>query len=78
MYEDSRKKVSQFINSNNPKQIIFVRNTTEAINHAAQLWSRIPGKVLVSDIEHSSNLLPWLAGNEVVQYRTNPNDFSMV
>jgi len=72
-YEQARDRIQQFTGASLDSYIVFTKNTTEAINHAAQLWSRIPGKVLVSDIEHSSNLLPWLAGNEVVQYRTNLN-----
>ena len=72
-YEQARARIQQFTGASLDSYVVFTKNTTEAINHAAQLWSRIPGKVLVSDIEHSSNLLPWLAGNEVVQYRTNPN-----
>jgi len=70
-YEDARDKVQQFTGASLDNYVVFTKNTTEAINHAAQLWSKIPGKVLVSDIEHSSNLLPWLAGNDVIQYRTN-------
>ena len=72
-YEQARDRIQQFTGASLESYVVFTKNTTEAINHAAQLWSRIPGKVLVSDIEHSSNLLPWLAENEVVQYRTNPN-----
>ncbi len=72
-YEQARDRIRQFVGASLDDYVVFTKNTTEAINHAAQLWSIIPGKVLVSDIEHSSNLLPWLAGNEVVQYRTNSN-----
>jgi cysteine desulfurase len=70
-YESARDRIQQFTGASLDSYVVFAKNTTEAINHAANLWSRIPGKVLVSDIEHSSNLLPWLAGNDVVQYRTN-------
>jgi len=72
-YDQARARIQQFTGASLDSYVVFTKNTTEAINHSAQLWSRIPGKVLVSDIEHSSNLLPWLAENEVVQYRTNPN-----
>ena len=70
-YEDARDRIQQFTGASLDNYVVFTKNTTEAINHAAKLWSGIPGKVLVSDIEHSSNLLPWLAGNDVIQYRTN-------
>ena len=72
-YEDARNRIQQFTGASLDSYVVFTKNTTEAINHAAQLWSKISGKVLVSDIEHSSNLLPWLAGNDVIQYRTNPD-----
>lgn len=70
-YENARNKIQEFIGASIDNYVVFTKNTTEAINHVAQLWSVIPGKVLVSDIEHSSNLLPWLAGNDVIQYKTN-------
>jgi len=72
-YEDARDRIQQFTGASLDSYVVFTKNTTEAINHAAQLWSRRSGKVLISDIEHSSNLLPWLASNEVIQYRTNPD-----
>ncbi len=70
-YEEARERIQRFVGASPESYVVFAKNTTEAINHAARLWSGIPGRVLVSDIEHSSNLLPWLADNEVVQYRTN-------
>ncbi|MEK6955616.1 MAG: cysteine desulfurase [Nanoarchaeota archaeon] len=63
MYEDSRKKVSQLINSNNPKQIIFVRNTTEAINLVAHSFVKPLLKsndvILLTEMEHHANLVSW-------------------
>ncbi len=70
-YERARDRIYDFVHASSDEYVIFTKNTTEAINHAAQLWSKISGTVLVSDIEHSSNLLPWLTTNDVVQYRTN-------
>ncbi len=69
-YEAAREKIRAFVGGSEQDYVIFTKNTTEAINNAAALWSRIPGKILVSDIEHSSNLLPWLQHNTVVQYKT--------
>ncbi len=74
-YEQSRKSIRDFVGASPKNYVVFTRNTTEAINHAAKLWEAKPGKVLVSDIEHSSNLLPWLNGNEVVQYETTAQGF---
>ncbi len=62
-YEAARGKVARFINANSPKEIIFVRNATEAINLVAYAWGRAnirPGDRIVATIlEHHSNLVPW-------------------
>ena len=46
-----------------PREIIFTRNTTEAINLVAQTWGRANSKpgdvILVTEMEHHSNLVPW-------------------
>src|SRR3989344_2432889 len=70
-YEKAREKIKRFVGASSNSYIIFTKNTTEAINHVAELWSGIDGRVLVSDIEHSSNLLPWLRTQKIIQYRTN-------
>lgn len=61
-YEKSRKKVADFIQVKR-EEVIFTRNTTEAINLVAYTWGRknITGgdEILVTDMEHHSNLLPW-------------------
>lgn len=56
-YEDARKKVAKFINARSPEEIIFVRNTTEALNLLA--FTLKPEEVVVSVAEHHSNYLPW-------------------
>ncbi len=63
-YEKAREKVNRFIKSQyGPESIVFVRNTTEAINLVANAWGRKnlqPGdEVLISVIEHHSNMIPW-------------------
>lgn len=62
-YEAARRKVSRFIHASSPKEIVFVRNTTEAINLVAMSWGRAnvgKGDVIVlSVMEHHSNLVPW-------------------
>ncbi|MBM3265239.1 MAG: cysteine desulfurase [candidate division Zixibacteria bacterium] len=62
-YEHAREKVAQFIHAPTPTGLIFVRNTTEAVNLVAQAWARKnlrPGDgILVSVMEHHSNLIPW-------------------
>ncbi|MGH2533003.1 MAG: aminotransferase class V-fold PLP-dependent enzyme [Thermomicrobiales bacterium] len=62
-YEEARHLVAAFINAASPRECIFVRNTTEAINLVAQAWGRQNvGKgdlIVLSVMEHHSNLVPW-------------------
>jgi cysteine desulfurase / selenocysteine lyase len=62
-YEEARAKVARFIGAPDPHTLIFVRNTTEAINLVARTWGKAnlkPGdEILVTEVEHHSNLIPW-------------------
>lgn len=62
-YENTREHVMKFINASLPKEIIFTRNTTEAINLVAYSWGesniKKDDEIIVSAIEHHSNLVPW-------------------
>ena len=62
-YEAARQKVAKFIGAASPRQVIFTRNTTEAINLVAYTWGRAnlhPGEIIVlTEMEHHSNLVPW-------------------
>ena len=62
-YEEARRKVARFIGADE-REIIFVRNTTEAINLVSLAWVRNNlkrGDIIVTTyMEHHSNLLPWL------------------
>lgn len=59
-FEKARSKVAHFIKAM-PEEIIFTKNTTEAINLVAHgLDFRKGDSVVVSNIEHHSNFLPWL------------------
>jgi len=62
-YEASREKVAEFINAKSPREVVFTRGTTEAINLVANAWGKKffnPGdEVLLSEMEHHSNLIPW-------------------
>ncbi|MHB8507223.1 MAG: cysteine desulfurase [Candidatus Dormibacteria bacterium] len=61
-YEKARRKIQRFINAEHPEELIFVRNTTEAINLVAHSYgARLrPGdEILLSEMEHHSNLVPW-------------------
>src|SRR3954468_2216980 len=58
---DARDSVRRFLNAKFSDEIIFTPNTTFGINLLAGAFLRQPGKVLISDLEHNSNRLPWLA-----------------
>ncbi|MCZ6677865.1 MAG: cysteine desulfurase [Candidatus Poribacteria bacterium] len=62
-YEEARKKIARFINARRSSQIVFTRNTTESINLVAYSWGsaniREGDEILVTVMEHHSNLLPW-------------------
>jgi len=63
MFEESRRKVAKFINAVVPEEIVFTKNSTEALNTVAFSWAQNNLKkgdiILVSDGEHHSNLIPW-------------------
>ncbi len=62
-YEQAREKIAAFIGAASARECVFVRGTTEAINLVSQAWARPrlgPGdEVLVTAMEHHSNLVPW-------------------
>ena len=62
-YENARKTVAQFINAKQPQEIVFTRGTTESLNLLAtslgQLLVNQGDKVVVSAMEHHSNMVPW-------------------
>ena len=62
-YENARKTVAQFVNARQPQEIVFTRGTTESLNLLAtslgQLLVNEGDKVVVSAMEHHSNMVPW-------------------
>ncbi|BFU45888.1 cysteine desulfurase [Krasilnikovia sp. MM14-A1004] len=72
-YEDARAKVATFIGATSPDEVVFVKNSTEAINLVAYAFSNAatqpgadprfalgPGdEVVISEMEHHSNIVPW-------------------
>ena len=62
-YEDARETVRKFLHAASEREIIFTRNTTESLNLVAYSYGLTflkPGdEILVSIMEHHSNLLPW-------------------
>jgi cysteine desulfurase/selenocysteine lyase len=73
LYEEAHRNVARFIGAADWREIVFVRNTTEAINLVAHaLTCSVPGRfalhpgdeVLLTVAEHHSNLVPWQAAQE--------------
>jgi cysteine desulfurase/selenocysteine lyase len=62
-YEGARAKVAKFVNAKQTEEIVFTRGTTEAINLVAHSFARPrlkPGdEILVTGMEHHSNIVPW-------------------
>ena len=62
-YDEARRQVARFFGAGSVAEVVFVRNTTEAINLVARTWGDAnlrPGDVVVlSEMEHHSNLVPW-------------------
>jgi cysteine desulfurase/selenocysteine lyase len=62
-YEEARAAVAGFIGAGDPREVVFLRGTTEAINLVASSWGRSQigegDEVLVTEMEHHSNIVPW-------------------
>ncbi|MEQ8955651.1 MAG: cysteine desulfurase, partial [Gammaproteobacteria bacterium] len=62
-FEQARTRVAQFINSPSAEQVVWTRGTTEAINLVAATWGvanlKKGDRILVSVMEHHSNIVPW-------------------
>ena len=66
-FENSRKNISNFINATSEKEIIFTSGTTESINLLAHTLDNSLGPgddILVSEMEHHANLVPWQMASE--------------
>ena len=61
-YEDARARIARFIGAASPDEVVFTKNSTEAINLVAHsIGSSLgPGdEVVISEMEHHSNIVPW-------------------
>ena len=62
-YEAVRLKVANFIQAKNTNEIVFTRNTTEAINLVAASWAvenlQKDDEIIISVMEHHANIVPW-------------------
>ncbi len=76
--EHARERCRAYVNAPDAKEIIFVRNATEALNlvaYAWGLWNLGPGDVvLVTELEHHANFVPWqfIAGKTGADFRILP------
>ena len=63
LYEDAHEEVAKFIGADGIEEVIFVKNTTEAINLVAYSWAlnklNEKDEVLTTLLEHHSNIVPW-------------------
>jgi cysteine desulfurase/selenocysteine lyase len=59
-YEDARTKVAAFIGAPDRREVVFTKNSSEALNLMAHVLPFGPGdEVVVTEMEHHSNLVPW-------------------
>src|SRR5918911_1979589 len=62
-YADARRKCGEFIGARGTRSIVFTRGTTEALNLVRFTWAhenvREGDEILVTEMEHHSNLIPW-------------------
>jgi cysteine desulfurase/selenocysteine lyase len=76
LWESARGTVAKFINVPDERECIFARGTTEGINLVAGCWGRTflkPGdEVLVSAMEHHSNIVPWQIACEITGAKVRP------
>jgi len=64
LFEEARTKAARFINAPSSRGLVFTKNVTEGMNLVAQSWGRANLRagdaVLLTEIEHHANLVPWL------------------
>jgi cysteine desulfurase/selenocysteine lyase len=79
-YEEARAKIARFLNAPDARSIVFTRNSTEGINLVAQTFARARvsagDEIILSEIEHHSNIVPWqlLAEEKGARLRVIPID----
>ena len=63
LYEGARETVRRFLNAPDVREIVFVRNATEAINLVAASWGGAflgaGDEILITELEHHANIVPW-------------------
>jgi cysteine desulfurase/selenocysteine lyase len=63
MHDEAREKVQRFLGAADAREVVFVRNATEAINLVARTWGDEnlgeDDEILISALEHHANIVPW-------------------
>ncbi len=63
LYADARQTIARFIHARQPEEVVFTRGTTESLNLVARGWGdkflTAGDEIVVSPMEHHSNLIPW-------------------
>jgi cysteine desulfurase/selenocysteine lyase len=79
-FEGAREKIARFVNAPSPRELIYTRSATEALNLVAYAWGLDnlgPGDVVVvTELDHHSNFVPWqyIAGRTGATFRAIPID----
>jgi len=79
-YEAARRTVAGFVNARAPREVVFTRSATEALNLVAYAWGLEnlgPGDtVLITELEHHANFVPWqfIASKTGASFRHIPID----
>jgi len=80
LYEEAHEEAAKFIGAESIEEIVFVRGTTEAINLVAYSWglhNLKPGdEVLVTLMEHHSNIVPWEILSRIKGFRVKYADIN--
>jgi cysteine desulfurase/selenocysteine lyase len=77
-YEEARAKTARFIGAPSPREVIFTRSTTEAMNLVAHSWGRSTlqagDAIVLTHMEHHANVVPWhmLAAERGIELRWIP------
>ncbi|HNC16342.1 MAG TPA: SufS family cysteine desulfurase, partial [Solirubrobacterales bacterium] len=63
LYEGARAKVAGLLGSTSPREVVFTRNVTSALNLVAQSWGtanlQAGDRILLTEMEHHANIVPW-------------------
>jgi len=77
-YENVRESLKDYLNAKDKKEIVFTKGVTESINFIANSFAKNIPTVIISSLEHHSNIVPWHMqgrtlhnGLEVVKYKEN-------